>query len=264
MTFSPNFFIDREPWTIITFGSGAPIRAALVEINDVSTEDQWKKHKSKETSGELASFEGTTWSDPKLVFEGTDDRDFDDLRALWDLLAPVPGLTGGSGTATPAPGQTFAIGSPAKGSTGGSTGGSSSTSSTAGGATAAGGSNTSSTSTAEEKKDKKENVGPRPPTVPVTYPLLAWHGILAVARKKWEGPYPTDTNGLRVTLTLIADKPPRPAGTGAMKPADPGSQFVGGAGGNPGNAGGASGGNAGGSATPPVLNKSAAAGAAGT
>ena len=36
--------------------------------------------------------------------------------------------------------------------------------------------------------------------------------------KKWEGPEPTETCGLKVVITMIADKPPQQAATGTMAP----------------------------------------------
>lgn len=228
----PNFFTNRAPWLNITFGGSFTPRAALTAINGVSTEDKWQKQASKETSGSVAVFQGTTWGDVELTFLGTEDADFDDLRTLWDLLAPKPGQGTGTGTTT-TPGQTFAIGSPAKGQA-------APTAPTA-----------SNFNIPNNEPAKTPSVGPRPPTISVQYPLLAWHGITAVARAKWEGPTPTDTNGLEVKLKLIADKPPTPAGTGAMSPASPGSQYAIGSGGAPG------------STPQDGINKNAATGAAG-
>ena len=99
--FEPNFFDDdqREPWTVIRFGSGAPIKAALTKINGVSTKHKWKEQKSKEKSGSVNVFSGTEWGHPELTFEAVDEEDFDDLRALWDLMKPVPGQGGTSSAA---------------------------------------------------------------------------------------------------------------------------------------------------------------------
>src|SRR5690606_3568534 len=62
------------------------------------------------------------------------------------------------------------------------------------------------------------NVGPRPPTLPIDNPLLAFIGVTAIARKKWKGPYNTETNSWRVDLTVIQNKPPTPAGVGQQSP----------------------------------------------
>lgn len=231
MSFTPNYFVDPEPWLTISFGSGAPILAALTKIDGVSTEHTFKDQKAKEKSGSANVFSGTKWDKPKLTFTATDADDFDDLRALWDLMKPVPGQgTGGATTPTPTPGQTFAIGSPAKADTSAASTGAASTITDPTDKTAA--------------KSKDPDPGPRPPTIAVHHPLLAWHEIFACALTKWEGPTHTDTNGMEVVITIVADKPAVPAGTGTMAPPAPGSQFVGGAAGNAGGSG------TGGTATP--------------
>lgn len=201
----PNFFTDRLPWQDIYF-AGQRVLAALTEINDVSTEDAWQKQKSKETSGAVAVFQGTTWGDFSLTFEATDSADFDDLRILWKLLAPNPSKGTGTGTVK-IPTQVLVVGSP------------SATDSVI----------TPSTDFVipNNEPSKIPSVGPRPPTISVQHPILAWHGITAAARKKWEGPTPTATNGVRVKITMIADKPPRLAGTGAMGPPQPSSRYTG-------------------------------------
>ena len=207
----PSFFADRPAWLNIGFG-GQPMRAALVEINGLSTEDEWQKSKSKETSGAVAKFCGSTWGDPELTFECVDAAEERELRRLWDLLAPVPGQATAT-TQAPATSeaQTYGIGSPSKsGSSGSSTGG-------LGTGAAAGG----DFKIPGNEQTKAPSVGPRPPTISVQYLPLLWHGITAVARKKWEGPIITETNAVRHKLTFIADKPPKPAGTGAMAPAKP-------------------------------------------
>jgi hypothetical protein len=247
--FEPNFFDDdqREPWTKISFGNGAPVKAALTKIDGVSTKHTWKEQKSKETSGSVNTFSGTKYGHPKLTFTAVDEEDFDDLRALWNLMKPVPGQGTGAPAATPAPGQTFAIGSPAKGSSAGS----SSSSST-----------TTETDTSSKKTDAKDNPGPRPPTIAVSYPLLLWHDITACALEEWEGPTPTDSNGMEVVITIIPDKPPVPAGVGAMAAPAPGSQFSASGGAGAGGTGGATGGSTGGGSGSITTN--ANAGAAGT
>jgi len=242
----------RKPWTVITFGNGAPVKAALTEIDGVSTEHTWKEQKSKETSGSTNVYAGAKYDKPKLTFLCADGDGYtaeecqDDLWALWQLMKPVPGQGTGTPAATPAPGQTFAIGSPAKGSSAGS-----SSSSTT----------TETDSSSSKKTDAKDNPGPRPPTIAVSYPSLAWHEITACALAKWEGPYLTDTNATRVVITIIPDKPQVPAGVGAMADQAPGSQFSARGGAGAGNTGGATGGSPGGSGS---ITTNAQAGAAGT
>jgi len=255
--FTPNFFIERGPWTVITFGSGAPVKAALTKIDGVSTKHTWKEQKSKETSGSVNTFSGTKYGHPKLTFTAADAADFDDLRALWDLMKPVPGVAG-TGTppaATPAPGQTFAIGSPPN------KGDSSSSSSSTG--------NTVDNTSATKTTEKKDDPGPRPPTIAVDYPGLKWHDITACALEEWEGPTPTEENGLELVITIIPDKPAVKAGTGAMAaapPAAPGSQFTSNAGASGASAAGAGGGAApsAGAGGPQSITTNAQQSAAGT
>ncbi len=245
----PNWFTDREPWLRIRFG-GQLARAALTKVNGLSTKDEWKKQKSKEASGQTKVFSGTTVGDPKLTFLATTADEYAWILEHWEQLKPVPGLGGSSG-GTPAAGvPAFALGSPAG----------------KGGTTPAAPSTTTKTvpDPAADKADATKSSssstpdpGPRPPTISVEYPWLLLHGITAVARAEWEGPTATETNGVEVTITYSAQDPPKPAGTGTMAPAAPGSQF---AIGSPAGPGGAAAPAGGGGAT----QGNAAAGAAGT
>jgi len=229
--FTPNPFAPdgRDPWTVIGFGGVELRRLALTKINGISTKHKWTEQKSKEQSGSTNVFGGTTLSHPKLTFTGTEAADFDELRALWERMKPIPGQggTGTTGKATPQ----LSIGSPAGPSGGSSSGGS--------------GSSSTFTTPAPGTKPEKDasssstpNPGPRPPTISVQYPGLLWHGITACALEEWEGPYLNDDGALESTLTIIPDQPPSPAGAGAMAPAKPGDKYAIGGGG----AGGAGGG----------------------
>lgn len=243
----PNYFRNRSPWLDIRFG-GRLVKAALVEINGIATKDEWKKQKSKETSGQVNVFAGTTWSDPKFTFEAVDAGDFDDLRRLWELLAPVPGL---GGTSLPA-------GVPSGYVSGGPVGSPPASNAAASGTVGVAVGGKTGSKDGWPGGPGIPDPGPRPPTVTVQYPPLAWHGITAVARASWEGPIFTATGSIRHIITFVAEKPPKLAGAGAMTPAkDIGSQYAT-AGGTP---------PADGAATPTPqaqVNKNARAGAAGT
>jgi hypothetical protein len=257
----PNPFRDVGPWNTLRLG-GVLVKPLLVEIDGVKTTDEWKDQKSKESSGKVWVFQGTTKDKPKLTLEAPDEESFDDLLRLWEQLKPVPGLGGVSApTTSTASAPTTAVGSPPappvtaesllaqaqaklaalnNPSAASSTTGSSSSTAGAGAAAAA-----------------TSNPGPRPPTVSVQNAILAFHGIFAVARGEWDGPKPTPTRSWKVVLTVIPQEPPTPAGTGAMAPVASGSQWAGG-----GSAGAAA---TGGAPTPQVgIQKNAAAGAAGT
>jgi hypothetical protein len=236
---TPNYFdpTQRAPWLVIRFG-GVPIVAALTKIDGVETEHKWKEQTSKETSNSVNVYAGAKVGHPELTFTSADEADFAGVLRLIDLLTPVPGL--GTGAA-PAPAAASA-GSPYQ------IGG--------GGSASSGASSPADTSGSTSTASTTPNPGPRPPTVTVDYPPLRIHGITACALEKLSGPYFTATNGMELKIKLIPDKPPVPAGAGAMAPPPPATQYTS-AGGGGADAGGAAGGN--GSNT-----SSASSGAAGT
>lgn len=237
----PNPYRDPVPFNRIRLG-GRLITAILKSIDGVVVKHNWKKQKSKDSNGAVFSFQGT---DPvggeggfKLTFSAPNEAMFDDLREVLELIKPVPGQGSTGGTAAPTKGQTFAIGSPAKGDAPAATtpaasspaGGSSSSTTTSTTATATGGAGTSSTDPGTGKTDTgdKSNPGPRPPTLPIENAILSdWMGVMAVASAEYEAPKPTGSNGWEWTVGFIHDKPPTPAGTGAMAPPKPGgSQYA--------------------------------------
>ena len=65
--------------------------------------------------------------------------------------------------------------------------------------------------------------GGRPPTLPIENAALTWIGLTSINRKKWKGPYPTDTGSWRVDLTVIQSSPPTPAAVGKQDPSKKGS-----------------------------------------
>ncbi len=242
-----NPFDDLAPWNRIRLGGMLFDELRLVEIDGVSTKDEWKEQKSKESSGKVYVFAGTTVDKPKLTLEACDRAAFVELRRIWDLLKPVPGQ-GGTVPAAKTPSQTFAIGSPAAPGSSGSTAptGQGGVFTVPSGSTSTGSSSSSSST---------DNPGPRPPTIRVENEILKWHGITAIARGQWDGPRPTPTNSWRVVLTVVPQQPPTPAGAGAMAPPSPGSQFA---------IGSPAGANGSGATPQDAIAKDAAQGAAGT
>jgi hypothetical protein len=215
----PNPFRDIGPWCEVLIG-GNLIKASLTKINGVSTKDEWKKQKSKESSGSTKVFAGTTVGDPKLTFTAVDEDEFDDLRDFWDLLAPKPGQGGTGAPAAPTGGTQYTAAAQPRGEAVGSPPAASASTDTTSSADASSSSSSSSAS--------KDNPGPRPPTVSIQNEILRWHGITSIARGEWEGPTPTETRGWEVVLTVVPQDPPKPAGAGAMAPAKPGDKFSGG------------------------------------
>lgn len=229
---SPNPYRDPKPWQRVIMG-GRRIKAILREYNGVKVTDEWKVDKSKSQSGGSAKFAGTKLVDDiVLTLEAPDEATFDDLGDIWNLLAPVPGQ-GSAATPPASAGSTFAIGSPA--AKPGTDGGSGSTSAPAGGTSTPFG--VADPTAAKDKKDSKSkdpDPGPRPPTIPIELAALKFIGVVAVARKSWEGPYPSEGNSWQVKIGLIESKPPTPAGAGTMGPVKPGSQYAIGNGAGPG------------------------------
>jgi hypothetical protein len=210
MSDEPNPFVNRAPWTVIRFG-GVIMRAALIAIDDVSTEDQWQEQASKETSGKVQVFQGTKKGKFKAKYLCWNEDSYKAVQEHWEMLKPVPTLGGGSGTSAPKaptggsqymaaaqvkPGQVGGVPAPSKFD--------------------------AIDTAASDTKDKsggKSNPGPKPPTISVEYPSLQRHGITAVARGKWTDVGFTETNGYVVDIEYVAQDPPKPAGTGALAPA---------------------------------------------
>lgn len=210
----------RGPWTRIYHG-GILCRAALTKIDGVSTEHAWKDQQSKETSGRVWSFTGTTRSKFKCDYVCTTPDEYAWLQAHWEMLKPVPGSNGGAGVTPKAPtgGTQYAAPADTKPGAVGSP------SSPAKADAVDAGTSASTT------KSSTPNPGPRPPTIAVDYPSLLRHGVTAVAAGKWEDKGFTETLGYEVEIEYVPQDPPKPAGGGALAPATPvaqGQQFSGG------------------------------------
>lgn len=227
---------------------GRWIKAPLHKVDGNEIEDDWNEQKPTGKSGAKYVFKGTkppskqTWTF-RTGNDGvhTPEEMFDDLMEIYDLLAPKPGLGGGSPTAPAAAGSEWTIGA-TKG--GGSAGGSSSspssgsTSTTGGAATSAGGSSSSSTDTDSTSTKKDADPGPKPPTLSVESAYLLRFGVAAISRAKWKGPtFLPESGAWEVEITVVPQQEPIPAGVGAAAPKTPdtftlGAGGTGGAGGS--------------------------------
>jgi hypothetical protein len=221
---SPDFF-ER-----VTIG-GRPVLATLIAIDGVEIEDEWAAQRPTGNSGATNVFKGTKPpGDVTLTFEAVTVEDWDDLRAHWDNLAPVPGSgTNGTGATTGSPGsaaygQSFTQGKSPTTST-----------NTAkpedllkqvqaalaavqSGANVTGAPAATSTTTTKSSAASTPNPGPKPPTRSIVNGYLNYVGMVAISRKKWKGPYPSPTRGMRVDLTVVNQKEPVKAAVGAASP----------------------------------------------
>jgi hypothetical protein len=219
-TSRPNFFVDPVPWNQVRV-AGLLIKATAVAFKGLKIEDSWKKQKSKEANGAVFSFSGT---DPvggeqgfSITWRITSSEEFDQLYDLYDALKPVPVAGGGvPAKATPDPAPTKAIGSPTTTPTTAE-----SLLTQAQNALQALNSPTpAATSTepaaaAQSAATPQPSPGPRPPTVPIELGWLAFLGVFAVARRHWEFSAVEDDK-IEVTIGFVVDRPPTPAGAGAM------------------------------------------------
>ncbi len=224
---------------------GRWIKAALFKVDGNEIEDEWNEQKPTGKSGAKYVFKGTkppgkqTWTF-RTGHDGvhTPEEMFDDLMEVYDLLAPKPGLSGGTGAAPAAAGSQWSIGA-TKGGTGappsteggaGGGGGSGSSSGSSGTATAAGGSSSGSSSTdATDKKDSKTpDPGPRPPTLSVESAYLLRFGVTAISRAKWKGPtFLPESGAWEVEITVVPQQEPIPAGVGAAAAKSPDAFTIG-------------------------------------
>jgi hypothetical protein len=225
----PNPFRDPLPFNRVRLG-GVLVQALLIKWDGLKLEDGWKSDKSKTTSGHVAKFTGTKPVGGEkgftLTFKAYDQASYDATRALFDLLAPIPGQGGGT-SVTAATGTTTAVGSAAAGAQ--YTGGASGTATTTTAASSSGTLPKGQFGAASSQATTPDpDPGPRPPTLPIEFAPCAEIGVFAVARASWEAKHNEDRSW-DIEVGLIQDKPPVPAGSGAMgpaAPANPGAQYA--------------------------------------
>jgi hypothetical protein len=229
-----------SPWSAPSFYStvkigGRPIKATLVAIGGNKIEDEWNVQRPTGASGATNVFKGTKPAGPAtLTFEAVAEDEFDDLREVYELLAPKVGSTtqiGGASTVgspgSAAYGQQYAQGK-----------------STASAATP-----TASDLLVQAQQALAQlqsgaaapavqasasspvllNPGPRPPTLSIENGYLNYVGINAISRASWEGPTPTETSSFRVVIGVVLQREPRKAAVGpasAQSPDNPGQRSI--------------------------------------
>lgn len=222
----PNIFDDPVPWNQVRI-AGILVSALAVAFDGIKIEHQWKKQKSKDSSGAVFSFNG---SDPvggesgfSITFRCVNRDDFAQMYDLYEALKPVPVHGGGSSGSkvdqkalddllaiakTPVP-----IGSPpfdAEKSLASMQAALASLNSPSPAASSVDAAADQTAATTPQPSP-----GPRPPTVPIELGWLAFLGVFAVALKSWSWSR-IEQDVIEVTIAFVQDKPPTPAGTGAM------------------------------------------------
>lgn len=203
---------------------GRLIIAHLKKINGLVIEDEYNVQRPVGQSGAVAVFKGTKIAEEiKLTFTDgdgdgyTSENRFDDLWDLWELLRPAAGVGGAAPPKTQytiGETKTQAESSGSSGTPGGGFG------------TIPAGSGTPTGQDGWPKNAGAASPGPKPPTLTIDNPWLAWIGVFAISRKKWEGPYWDEGAGYwYVDLTVIQAKKPTPANVGAQSKPN-GAQFT--------------------------------------
>lgn len=218
----PNVFDDPTPFNRVRV-AGILISSLVTAFNGLKIEDAWKKQKSKNASGAIFAFNGT---DPvggeggfSITFRATARDDFDQLYDLYDALKPAPVLGGGaSGTATSTTKVSYSNpGSPPKpdDATAEQQLASAQAALAALDKPTPAASSVDAAASQQAASSPQPSPGPRPPTVPIECGWLAFLGVFAVARKSFE--FSTiEPDKYEITIGFVVDKPPTPAGAGAM------------------------------------------------
>lgn len=203
---------------------GRRILASLVAVNGIRIEDDWNEQRATNMSGATYVFRGTKPAGPiRLTFVAVSQAELDDLREVYEMLAPKAGAA-----ATPSGGTQGSAGSSAYGKQFYQAKSPSSpqvsTSSSAAAllaqaqaalAAAQSGAVDPTVAATPSTPVSVLTPGPKPPTLSIENGYANYVGITAVSRKTWEGPVPNATNGDEVTIELVPQRAPVKAGVGA-------------------------------------------------
>lgn len=231
----PNPWTNPDYWQRVKIG-GRQIRANLVAVGGNKIEDEWNEQRSTGSSGATYVFRGTKPPGPvKLTFEIAGDAvadlvaEFDDLREIWDLLAPKKGFGGnGTGATQGSPGsaaygkQYMQASSPTSPAVSTSTSAEDllTQAQAALAAVQSGASDPAVTATASTPVSVL-TPGPKPPTLSIENGYLNYIGINAISRKSWEGPTCTPTNSYQVSIEVVPQREPQKVAVGPAAPKSP-------------------------------------------
>jgi hypothetical protein len=203
----PNFFTDPAAFNRVKIG-GQLLKAVLIEVSGIKLEADWTAQKATGTSGPTWVFKGMNAAGPhSLKFKcgngggSTAAEQYDDLRALYERFGPVKQSTGGPAAK---------VGDPY------TKNGTAPANADAGGVIPSGA--TTPTDSSGFPKSSGTNPGPKPPTLSIENGFVNYLGTTACSLKSWDGPNPTDTASITVTIEIIPQKAPVKAGTGVAAP----------------------------------------------
>lgn len=232
----PNPFTNPEFYQQVIIG-GHLIKATLKKVNGNKIEDEWQEQRPTGSSGATNVFKGTKPAGPAmLTFWAVDAAEVDDLREVFEMLAPKPGTaqTGGGGTAgsqgSAAYGRTYTQASSASSPTATApitaesllSQAQAQLASVQSGTAASTGSTGATTASASAVGTPTQSPGPKPPTLSIKNGYLNYVGFTDCSRKSWEGPTWLEGNGAyEVNVELVLQKAPVKAAVGAASPKSP-------------------------------------------
>lgn len=224
-----------NPWNNPDFFSrvkigGRPILANLVAVNGNKIEDDWNEQRATGSNSATYVFRGTKPAGPaKLTFEAVSPEEFDDLRAVYEMLAPKAGYgTNGNGSTQGSPGsaaygrQFVRASSPNTPQVNASPSAEIllAQAQQALQALQSGAADPAVTATPSTPVSLL-TPGPKPPTLSIENGYLNYVGMTAISRKSWEGPNCTPTNSFQVIIEVVPQREPTKAAVGPAAPKTP-------------------------------------------
>lgn len=202
----PNPYVDPTPWASLRIGGllicnpEDPLSPQLISITGLKLEDKYNVQRPIGQSFAVAVFTGTGLLEgPEITIEAPTKEAFDALWDIWQLMAPSP-------AAVAAAQFTQVAVVPASTANDG-----------------VGGASTSELPPEDDGADKDgwpksppgPNPGPKPPTLSIECPQMAWLGMHACSRRTWEGPiWRPEAGSWRVVLGVIQARNPAKAAVG--------------------------------------------------
>lgn len=237
MTSWPLFFDDPTPFNRVKI-AGQLVLATAVKFNGLAIEAEWKMQKSKDASGSVFAFQGMKpvggEAGFSVTFRITNRTEESQLENLWNALKPVPvpgarASTSATSTSTP---TTKNVGSPPSPSAEEILADMKASLAALNNPKPADTASTEAATAGSSSSTPQPSPGPRPPTVPIELGWLARLGVFAGAMGKWsydDLDAENHPDRYDVTISFIANDPPKPAGTGAMSAAKATGASAGGA-----------------------------------